>query len=427
MRPNRPRVALIGFEADEDDALGALCGDPRAAWTWSDYCEVYSVNETDLAVARGWDVKERGVPCHLMAISPVSLGKSSVKRTSGSAIQVSSLTTRWDNTERELSVPEQCPARYKELATELARNLASLENAPPTLSRRAEFTDAQVLVQTTSGQAVALRAEVTREKSPMREEGPVRVVLVLPDDVEPVPWFRAFLADVHEMDRESVPHPPPRLASPEDWFTPDERRVAERLQAITAERDQLAQEEKDLNAELATQAENADAGPRLAIWEDGDELVSAVEDILRQFGFDVRNMDSETPDGAPKREDLRLTHPDLEDWEALVEVKGYSGGTRTKDAQQIQRYRMEYAKEQSRDPDLTLWIANPHRHSDPSARPGPDGNVRTQSENIDTVHVLTTDLYRLWSMVADDQLDSANVVRELSAAAPGIWEPSALP
>lgn len=427
MRPNRPRVALVGLEMEEDGVLGPLCGDPRVERDWAGYCRSYSTSETDLAVARQWDVDEPGVPCHLMAIAPIGLGRVAVRRPGGRSIRLASLATDNGNTERELSVPAQCPERYRTMASELVRDLVIAEDAPSTLSRRSDtFKHAQVLVQTTSGHAVALRAEVNPKSGPFGEDGPSRIVLALPDGVDLAPWFRVFLDDVHEVDPKRVPHPPPRLASPEAWYTPDERRIAERIRAIAAERHQLAQEEEHLEAELIRKSEEADAGLRLAIWEDGDELVSAIEDILRQLGFDVRNMDAETPEGAPKREDLRLTHPDLADWEALVEVKGYSGGTRTKDAQQVQRYRMEYAKERSRDPDLTLWIANSHRHSDPSARPEPDDNVRTQAENIDTVHVLTTDLYRLWALVADGQLDPAEAVRELSAAAPGLWEPSVL-
>ena len=45
-------------------------------------------------------------------------------------------------------------------------------------------------------------------------------------------------------------------------------------------------------------------------------------------------MDAELKEEA-KREDLRLTLEDRPGWEAIVEVKGYKKGTRTKDARQI--------------------------------------------------------------------------------------------
>ncbi len=198
---------------------------------------------------------------------------------------------------------------------------------------------------------------------PQFEDAAPTVLLALAECPNLAAWFRGFLADVHEIDPERVPHPPPRLATPEDWYAPAERRAAEHLQAIAAERDRLDRDEADRSAELVAAGELADAGPRRAIWEDGDELVAAIEEILGAFGFDVRNMDAETPAGAPKREDLRLTHPDWAGWEALVEVKGYSGGTRTNDAQQqIARFQKNYIQETQRQPELTLWVANTHRH-----------------------------------------------------------------
>ena len=173
--------------------------------------------------------------------------------------------------------------------------------------------------------------------------------------------------------------------------------------------------------DLAAASDRADAGMRRAIWADGDDLVSAVGDILTELGFDVRHMDAEQEEGKPKREDLRLTLAERSGWKALAEVKGYTGGTRTKDARQIREHRERYFTEKGRPPDLTLWIANPHRRIDPSSRTPPDSNVGESAANIGAVHVLATDLYKLWTLAATGRLEKAQAVQQLIDATPGLW------
>ena len=427
MQPKKPRVALIGLSDDQDALLAPLCGEARSAANWSVYWRDYALSETDVAVVNRWEADLSGVPVHSMALAPRYIGYQRFTG-AGHSFFETALETVASNTERQISVAPEPPQVYEALASELTKYLYGLGRPPPVLRRAShEFLDAQPIVRTTSGHLVALRHLIEPPPGPQFEDAAPTILLALAECPDLAAWFRAFLADVHEVDPQSVPHPPPRLASPEDWYTPDERRVAKRIQQIADERDQLEQEEASLEAELVKEGELAEAGQRRAIWEDGEELVAAIEDILREFGFDVRNMDAETPAGAPKREDLRLTHPDLEDWEALVEVKGYSGGTKTNDAQQIARFQKLYIQEKRRQPNLTLWIANTHRHTEPSARPAPDDNVRTAAANIDAVHAQATDLYRLWALVADGQLDPADVVNEMHSAVPGLWVPSAPP
>ncbi len=104
-------------------------------------------------------------------------------------------------------------------------------------------------------------------------------------------------------------------------------------------------------------------------------------------------MDAELTEGEPKREDLRLALKDEPGWQAMVEVKGYSSGTKTNDNRQIREHRERYILEEGRLPDLTVWLANPYRRMDPSTRPAPDQNVKDAAVAVDAVHVLATDLY----------------------------------
>ena len=191
-------------------------------------------------------------------------------------------------------------------------------------------------------------------------------------------------------------------------------KIADKVEDLQAKQDRIT-------TDLEAASKRADAGMRRALWADGDELVIAVGDILTELGFDVRHMDAERQEGEPKREDLRLRLPERSGWETLAEVKGYSRGTRTNDARQIREHRDHYIKEEGRSPDLTLWIANPHRGMDPSSRNPPGSNVGETAAIIEAVHVLTTDLYRLWTLVATDRLEKAQAVQQLIGATPGLW------
>ena len=138
-------------------------------------------------------------------------------------------------------------------------------------------------------------------------------------------------------------------------------------------------------------------------------MVAASQDIISYLGFAVRNMDTELKQGEPKREDLRLSLQVVPDWQAIVEVKGYTHGTRTNDARQIRDHREYFIQREGRAPNLTVWLSNPFRTmEDPSSRPTPDLNLIDHAENVGAVLVLAPDLYRQWALVAAGTLDSEN-------------------
>ena len=237
-------------------------------------------------------------------------------------------------------------------------------------------------------------------------------------------WFRAFLSELHESHPTKVPHAPPSLSQPSDWYTTQERVLAARIADTDSELDRLRNERDQLQAELAVEGEQADKGIRRALWADGDELATAVRDILGDLGFEVRDMDAELRQGDSRREDLRLTLRGVADWQAIVEVKGYTSGIKTNDARQIREHHERYIVEESRSPALTLWFSNPYRTMDPSSRPTPDQNVKNVAETIGAVHVLVPDLYRQWALVAAGKLDSESVIQSLVNAGPGLWTPT---
>lgn len=416
----RPRVAAIGLDEAQQAAIVHLCGTLRTADFVPDYLQRDSWSETDMTVVASLDFPEPEIRGHLFLIGVPArwTGYGIEPRDRSRFVGLNS-----DNTEHELSVPGTCPERYRHLASELARQLRCLEDAPSTFVVAPEEDD-RTLVCTTSGGPVALRCLFDLPRAPEPEPA---VALAIPEEADLAAWFRAFLADVHELDPARVPQPPPHLINPSNWYTPEERSIAQRITAIQEDIDRLQDEHLDLEAQLIAAGERADAGKRRCLWADGDDLVDAVEDVLEELGFSVRNMDAEMQPGEPKREDLRLTIADRDGWEAIAEVKGYPAGTKTSDARQVREYRDLYIAEEGRAPDLTLWIANTYKSvEDPSARPRPSSDVGQRSALVDAVHVLAADLYRLWALVQEGRLEQSQAIRCLIDAPPGLWLPPTL-
>ena len=330
-----------------------------------------------------------------------------------------------DNTEREMQVSRECPGNYSTLASELIRAINESKEAPPTIATSPDYiTNGTPLIVTTSGKPVALRASITPRQG--RDEGNCTdpIVLMLPPVTNLDPWFTAFLADVHAVDPGRVPQAPPRLSNPQDWFAPEEQALADKIAAIESELANLEEARNRLKVALEEAGERIDKGVRSAIWEDGDELVEAVGHILQDLGFTVRNMDVELSPNDSKREDLRLTLDCHSDWEAIVEVKGYTKGTRSNDARQIREHRELYIAEEGRAPDLTLWLGNPFRMMNPDLRSAPTQDLRSRAEMIGCVYALTTDLYKEWADSQMGRRPAEEVIRSLMDVGPGIWSPT---
>ena len=418
MMTKRPRVAAIGLSIGQVASIAPLCGDLRPATQLSEYLQKYSWTETDVAIFGTGIFSDVAAGVNLITIGTFHLMWNKM------APQELHFAGTTDNTERELRVSSACPDMYRPMATELCRRLGRSAEPPQTVHAT---RDCQTeLIQTTSGRPVALRLSLP--PPPNAVDGkPPSIALLLPEGANLAAWFRAFLCELNESDPARVPHAPPRLSNPSDWYTPAERALAERISQVDREFVRLSAERDELQIGLDAEAEKADKGIRRALWADGDALISATEEILAGLGFRVRNMDAELKPGEPKREDLRLTLPSRPGWEGIVEVKGYTDGVKTNDARQIRQHRDRYIREEGGTPDLTMWLSNPYRTMEPSSRPAPDQNVRDSAETIGAVHVVTSDLYRQWALVAAGILDPGIVVPSLLEANPGLWTPPVSP
>ena len=425
----RPRVAAIGLSDTQLESISALCGDLRTEDSLPAYLSRYDWSETDAIIVSKYMGHTRFDP----SVNLVCIGvgrfawtdRYEQRQQDGQVLHLSheANTTRV-NTERELSVSEACPSTYGALAAELRSQLTSQDN-PPTVVETSRISTTPLL-ETTSGKAVALRLDLPVRAKTDSEDNQHPISLFLPEQANLSSWFRAFLSDVHQVDPSRVPNEPPRLGRPSDWYTPTEQAIANKINDATLNIRRLTDEREHLLAQLAAEDKKANSGVRRAVWAHGQELTTAVSEILADLGFEVRDMDAGLEPNEQKYEDLRLTLPHRPDWEAIVEVKGYTKGTRTNDALQLRKHREHYIVDKGRPPDFTIWLANPFRQIDPSSRPAPVRNVGEAAENIGAVHVLATDLYRLWVLVQTGDLIANDVVQDLVDASTGLWSPKAL-
>ena len=323
----KPRVAGIGLDASQQESIARLCGELRPVGSLAEYEARYSWTETDVVVLVGQSRVSIPHGTHILTV------RTDVdwRYTSASGILARYLYTNQQNTEREV-FRRWVAEPYGELTKALCVHLERSQSPPRVLSPNWGFDDpGEVLIATTSGYVVAWRH--LRTPGPGIEQGKdmESIVLALPAQADLGAWFRAFLVDLHKTDPDRVPIEPPRMASPSDWYTPQEKQLAHQTAELAGEIVRLMIERERLQDELTSESARADTEIRRVLWADGDDLVEAVKVILGDLRLAVRDMDAEVQPGEPKREDLRLTHPKRPNWEAIVEVKGYLKGTKTKD------------------------------------------------------------------------------------------------
>lgn len=102
---------------------------------------------------------------------------------------------------------------------------------------------------------------------------------------------------------------------------------------------------------------------------------------------------------SPRREDLRLTDPDLGDWEAIVEVRGYTRSAgKTADLSRLARFANLYYAEKNNIPNKRIYVVNGQTELLPSQRQEP---FESSNEDIDVfgeqdgIVISTIDLFRV--------------------------------
>ncbi|MYA40526.1 MAG: hypothetical protein F4Z31_01870 [Gemmatimonadetes bacterium] len=272
---SRPRIAAIGLSESQIASVSVLCGPMRTASTLSEYLQSYNWTETDLTILVGSRAVTTQVRGNVLAIGVPSFTWTGHNEPSPFNQRDFSAVA---NTEREVQVSPSCPEFLERLAGELVMQLRRAEAPPSVLkSRGSPEGTVRSLIHTTSGWPVATLGMYSQE--PDSDDGWTAIALALPEQANPLDWLRILLELLHQIDKDRVPHAPPRLSKPADWYTPQERELARQLTQIGSEIEHLDAERERIKTALIAAQEEADAGIRRCIWTDGEELV-----VCRGFG-----------------------------------------------------------------------------------------------------------------------------------------------
>ena len=216
-------------------------------------------------------------------------------------------------------------------------------------------------------------------------------------------WVEILVTQWAQFDQDAFPTFRDWTELPE-WMVPEEEVILSEIQALEQRRQdliaQIDQQIGELTSKLFTTKRNANRGRRRLITAQGDKLVDEVAKVFGEIGFRVTLVDRLVKEKAPKREDLRLQHSaeGSEDWDAIVEVRGYarSGGT-TSDLLRLDRFANLFEKETGKAPDKRIYVINGQLELLPSQRQEPLSSAKEDLEifaESDGVVIWTLDLFR---------------------------------
>lgn len=205
------------------------------------------------------------------------------------------------------------------------------------------------------------------------------------------------------------------------WSTAEERRTRRALVDLDAERqrelDRLAAKQAELRSQLAAAVTAAESGLRRLLTVQSTDLEAAVADALRRIGFEVERMDDREGAAGNLGEDLRVTDPDVEDWEALAEVKGYRGGARVTDLAGIARHIVRYVLERGHKPSAVWYVANQFANQDPELRPpmlaSQEDELEQWASEFAGLAVDTAELFQLVTAVEEGDVEAPEARRML--------------
>ena len=175
-----------------------------------------------------------------------------------------------------------------------------------------------------------------------------------------------------QQDLIRFPEPTRDWAKQSRWQTLEEESCARELEDLRANRQlmlaRFQEEENTLTARMHEAGSQADAGERLLLTAQSDELVRAVQRCLEEFGFECQYMDDVWAAG-DRREDLRIRLPADSAWITIAEVRGYTKGAELKDLLRMGRFRTRYVQDEHSLPSGSWYIVNEFISQDPAARP----------------------------------------------------------
>ncbi len=183
-------------------------------------------------------------------------------------------------------------------------------------------------------------------------------VWMVPSDVKSFePWWEAALRDWHDVDPVKFPSFPGWI---EDlaWRTWSEEKL---ITAIRAEEERFAavrteHEEKIVKlSEALSTASDEDSALKRLLNGTGTSLQDVVRDVLRAFGYVVRDMDQEYPEREP-REDFRITEDGFDDWMVIADATGVAKGAKGAKLQTLTNYVVQYLSEEGNAIRPRQWL-----------------------------------------------------------------------
>jgi len=264
----------------------------------------------------------------------------------------------------------------------------------------------------------ALRRERSQDHDP-----PTLCWALPPETTGQREWLLHVLGELRVHDPHRFPSDP-EWQTHEVWATPALREAMRRRAVFEAEwvaaQAEFDRRRGELTAEIDTEAEAAAGGMWRLLTSQGDDLVGAVADCLRDLGFTVQDMDDHHDEVTGARlEDLRVTDLDEPGWECLGEVKGYTKGARVNDVPQVtMRPSVNYAAERGHPPSSVWHIVNTFLDTDPSARPPsvPADSDLQPLTDANGALIDTRDLFGAWRDVIEGRVGAGDVRGSLREA-----------
>jgi hypothetical protein len=243
-------------------------------------------------------------------------------------------------------------------------------------------------------------------------------------------WTEAIVAEWAKSDTARLPGFSDWTMSPQ-WLVPEELAIREeiaRIEIVKAGAIKVYDSSLgDLSSKLTAASQQANLSRRRLISAQGDDLVREVSAVLTDLGFIVTVLDDLLPEGATKREDLRLRLADDIDpsWEAIAEVRGYtrSAGT-TADLARLARFASIYASEMGKPPSKRYYIVNGQIELAPSIRQAPLVSAPEDTEEyakLEGLIVSTLDLFQAWRRASIQ--GGAQHIRASLIQSSGLWSP----
>lgn len=253
---------------------------------------------------------------------------------------------------------------------------------------------------------------------------------VLPDETtEHREWLRLMLKVLQGFASDRFPADPDWRRDPE-WAPTTLLDALEALEQVELQREEAIAEfdarETDANLKIDAELNRAAENEHVLLTGTDEPLVDQVAEAFRAIGFDVEKMDAKHVDkNGAALEDLRLTRPEEEKWVCLVEVKGLTGGPKSRDiGQVVGRPARQFILDEKREPEKVALVVNQFRNVSPGARPVPpvDRPERDLAplEELEGVFIDTRDLFRaLQAIAADPELRT--VVQSSIVNTKGVW------